>query len=76
MRAVRITDSERLNTMELKELSREILIQRKLRSPYIAEVLSCLVVGWSVRMESEYFAFGSCCDIIRYCMFFFILRVG
>jgi len=64
MRAVRITDSERLNTMELKELSREILIQRKLRSPYIAEVLSCLVVGWSVRMESEYFAFGSCCDII------------
>jgi len=64
MRAIRITDTERLTTEELKELAAEILIQRKLRSPYIVEVLSCLVVGWSVRMESEYFAFGSCCDII------------
>ena len=38
MRAIRITDTERLNSEELKELSAEILIQRKLRSPFIAEV--------------------------------------
>ena len=38
MRAIRITDTERLTNEELKELSAEILIQRKLRSPYIAEV--------------------------------------
>ena len=39
MRAIRITDTERLTNEELKELSAEILIQRKLRSPYIAEVI-------------------------------------
>merc|ERR1712227_722789 len=45
LRAVRTTDLEKLTIEEIKDLSREILIQRKLRSPYIVEVLSCRVMG-------------------------------
>ena len=37
----------------------------QLRSPYIAEVLSCQVVGLDVRQEMEYFGFGSAADIVR-----------
>lgn len=64
LRAVRVTNFEKLDTLELRELSQEILIQRKLRSPYIAEILSCLVRGYNLMLELEYFAFGSCCDLV------------
>jgi len=64
LRAVRVTNFEKLDSAELRELSEEILIQRKLRSPYIAEVLSCQVVGLDVRQEMEYFGFGSAADIV------------
>lgn len=64
LRAVRVTNFEKLDTVELRELSREILIQRRLRSPFIAEIVSCLVCGYDLRLELEYFAFGSCCDLI------------
>jgi len=65
MRAVRLTNCEKLTLEEIKALSREILIQRKLRSPYIVEVLSCRVVGFQLAVESAYCAYGSCSDIIH-----------
>jgi len=65
LRAVRTTDLEKLTIEEIKDLSREILIQRKLRSPYIVEVLSCRVMGSHLSLETGYCAYGSCRDLLH-----------
>ncbi|CAG5112159.1 Oidioi.mRNA.OKI2018_I69.chr2.g6402.t1.cds [Oikopleura dioica] len=60
----RLTEHEKLTTAQLKDLSNEILLQRKLRSTHIVRILGSKVVGSRICVDTEYCQFGSISDII------------